>query len=35
VPNPVADKLRVVADLAGALRQKLSDPSKLQRESRA
>jgi hypothetical protein len=35
VPNPVADKLRVVADLAGALRQKLSDPSKLQRETPA
>ncbi len=35
VPHPVADKLRVVADLAGALRQKLSDPSKMQRETPA
>lgn len=33
VPVPVADKLRVVAELAGALRQKLSEQSRLQRES--
>jgi hypothetical protein len=26
VPQPVADKLRMVADLAGNLRQKLSAP---------
>ena len=35
VSNPVADKLRVVVDLAGALRQKLSEQSKSQRESPA
>ena len=35
VPNPVVDKLRVVADLAGALRQKLNEQSRPQRESPA
>ncbi len=35
VPIPVADKLRVVADLAGTLRQQLSSELKSQRESPA
>jgi hypothetical protein len=35
VPAPVADKLRLVADLAGNLRQKLSPPLGTERESAA
>jgi signal transduction histidine kinase len=34
VPAPVADRLRVVADLAGSLRQQLSEPIALRFESR-
>jgi hypothetical protein len=33
VPAPVADKLRVVADLAGTLRQQLSAPLRTSRET--
>jgi CheY-like chemotaxis protein len=33
VPDPVADKLRVVADLAGALRQQLNEQTKSRAES--
>ena len=35
VPPPVADKLRVVADLAGSLRRQLSVPVETRRESAA
>jgi CheY-like chemotaxis protein len=35
VPQPVADKLRVVADLAGALRRQLSVPAETRRETAA
>jgi hypothetical protein len=33
VPAAVADRLRMVADLAGSLRQQLSAPSEMRRES--
>jgi signal transduction histidine kinase len=35
VPTPVADKLRVVADLAGNLRQQLSAPSQTRNDAAA
>jgi hypothetical protein len=35
VPQPVAEKLRVVADLAGSLRQQLSGPQTLRGETAA
>jgi signal transduction histidine kinase len=33
LPSPVADKLRVVADLAGSLRQQLSAPLRVRRDA--
>ncbi|HET6169856.1 MAG TPA: hypothetical protein VFE01_06730 [Terracidiphilus sp.] len=35
IPPPIADRLRVVADLAGSLRQQLTLPSRPHRESAA
>jgi hypothetical protein len=35
VSSPIADKLRMVADLAGNLRQQLSAPLQVQRDTAA
>jgi hypothetical protein len=35
VPAAVADRLRMVADLAGSLRQQLSAPAETRRETHA